>query len=491
MGFSISMSTRFSPFIRMSHLFRNASIHSQVVLDPKVDSHENLKALIKQNRNFNKAGQYRIPEDVLMALSLTFDEWRKSRLVRDADDLNKMLASRPIPLDHGAAVPLAAKLENHFASHTEIDNLDSLKDLVRNKIGVRAKQWFSSDTSTRFKAAVYTMARFSTLYSTSLYCLNELRRCDPDFVPNLVLDYGCGPSAVLWSVRKLWSTTKMYYLGIEHSAAMQSLCSDILQAVSEDIAFAAVSFRASLSTISTAKHSLVISNHSLVELASHDARVKCVLSLWRSVAVGGYLILMESGNTAGYQAIIEARRNLLHAKFKDSYGWRTRVVAPCPHHLRCPRITKSKTTCHFQVPYYDLELCEHHDHSAPQGVAKFSYLILQKLESESPMRRTDDWPGARVVQPVLSKKNCVICRMCSSRGRIEEVIATKSNCPEGVYRLFKNIKWGDTIPIRLEDRLAESSTPVDSVTLVPDNSESLFPDNSESLTSQDSESHTR
>ena len=56
------------------------------------------------------------------------------------------------------------------------------------------------------------------------------------------------------------------------------------------------------------------------------------------------------------------------------------IVAPCPHHHKCPMADKSDTWCHFkQTAYkYPKTIFPKHPDEMNQANEKFSYLIVKK-----------------------------------------------------------------------------------------------------------------
>nr|CAD7261569.1 unnamed protein product [Timema shepardi] len=58
------------------------------------------------------------------------------------------------------------------------------------------------------------------------------------------------------------------------------------------------------------------------------------------------------------------------------------------------------------------------------------------------------WP--RLVSPTLIRHKHAICRMCSSAGKLDEIIFTVSRHGKSSYRCARASKWGDLLPIKVE-----------------------------------------
>lgn len=82
----------------------------------------------------------------------------------------------------------------------------------------------------------------------------------------------------------------------------------------------------------------------------------------------------------------------------------------------CPRfLAADNTPCNFQVTYTSFPIGQ-------KCVTKkelYSYLVLKKGPREG-----EEWP--RVVRETLIRSRHTICRMCTSKGQLEEVIFTAS-----------------------------------------------------------------
>lgn len=103
-----------------------------------------------------------------------------------------------------------------------------------------------------------------------------------------------------------------------------------------------------------------------------------------------------------------------------------------------------KIPCNFQLYYQPLGIGEKiTDHKG----FRYSYLVLKKGIVVNEVR----WP--RLVQPTLVRARHSICRMCTAKGNLQEVIFTQSKHGKFAYRCARSSRWGDRLPIELGEEL--------------------------------------
>ena len=110
------------------------------------------------------------------------------------------------------------------------------------------------------------------------------------------------------------------------------------------------------------------------------------------------------------------------------------------------------TPCNFEIAYQALA-------SGEENVVKkdhYTYLVIKKGEKT----KESSWP--RIVRPTLVRSKHSICRMCTSDGKLEEIIFTASKQGKFAYRCAKATKWGDQLPMLLSEKdevQVDESTP--------------------------------
>lgn len=189
---------------------------------------------------------------------------------------------------------------------------------------------------------------------------------------------------------------------------------------------------------------MVLSAFTLNELPNLRARLDTLLTLWKKC--DGYIVLIENGTNAGFKLIEEARDFLLEQAKKDGTAY---LYAPCPHELPCPRVVKNDgTPCNFFAKYRSLNIGQ----NAKDQIALYSYVVFKKGSREDD--KTIEWP--RLVRPTQVRTRHTRCKMCSHRGKLEEVIITKRKHSKYTYRCARKSDWGDRLPIEFEENECDS-----------------------------------
>ena len=101
-------------------------------------------------------------------------------------------------------------------------------------------------------------------------------------------------------------------------------------------------------------------------------------------------------------------------------------ILQCPHLNRCPRYHLDTFPCNFDVKYKTFQLAAlPHETREAVHMDKFSYLVLKK----GPKHQSSSCKFPRLVeQPIVKPKNGhTICRLCTSRGMLEEVLVKKKS----------------------------------------------------------------
>lgn len=171
-------------------------------------------------------------------------------------------------------------------------------------------------------------------------------------------------------------------------------------------------------------------------------RVHLVESLWHKVAKDGYLIMVEQGSTRGFRFVHDFRNWI---RERDD----NRIVAPCPHSMKCP-MSGTKEWCNFGQlnGIYPKSVFPKLPKQKNHEIEKFSYLIVQKTSEK---KEIDDcktleeksmyWD--RIVKPIIPKSRHYIVDLCTTEGNLERRIMAKSHGNNHGYKEIKKLKWGD------------------------------------------------
>lgn len=116
--------------------------------------------------------------------------------------------------------------------------------------------------------------------------------------------------------------------------------------------------------------------------------------------------------------------NIFHFSFTNVMrNNRFICVLQCAHDLACPRFTANDgTPCNFLSPYVPLPF----SNSVVQKYELYSYVVLEKRRSDVAAESDAPQPWPRLVRPTLVRSKHSICRMCTNKGKLEEIIFTQA-----------------------------------------------------------------
>ncbi|XP_059618435.1 methyltransferase-like protein 17, mitochondrial [Phlebotomus argentipes] len=406
-----------------------------------------------------KVKTVKMPEFLERTIPKVTQDFPIASIRNDAQALNKYLWSRHPP---PTAAEIKAKQEKfrdlliakhkfNFAEMTETERHKANNTLF-SKVQTRLRQeiysWKSIQYDT-YKSLQYLLGRSPAEYAAMVKILTEIRDRDANFCPRSYFDFGSGVGSALWATIDVWPKKNIFeYFMVDTSADMNDLAELILRQGNPDREPMVRNyfFRQFLPASATNTYDLVICAYTLFELASKDARLMALKTLWTKCE--HYMVIVERGTKAGFTLITEARDFLLRIDPDNCH-----VHSPCPHEFVCPRrVADDGTPCNFEVKYENLAAMEK---NRIQNET-YSYVVLRKKPRD--LSQTEDsWP--RIVRPVLVRKKHAICRMCTKEGNLQEIIFTAAKQGKMTYYCAKKSNWGDRLPINIvnpEPEAAES-----------------------------------
>ncbi|KAM9789459.1 ribosome assembly protein METTL17, mitochondrial [Neosynchiropus ocellatus] len=304
-------------------------------------------------------------------------------------------------------------------------------------------------------SVVYMAARLAGNYAAVRRALNEIKKRDPAFAPQSLLDFGSGLGSVAWASNSCWPDMLKELVCVDSAGTMNTLADRLLRGDEEEgePRFKHVYFRQFLPLSPKVQFDLVSAAFTLSELPSVKERKEAAFTLWRKT--NRYLVLVESGTREGHQMLLEVRDALLQNQEKTVHDSRpASVFAPCPHELPCPKLAlKLPAPCNFQQVHHPLPLTG----KPAAQVEKFSYLILTRTAASlSNVDSDPDW--ARLISPVQKRTRHVHCKMCCPDGQLRRLVVTARKHSKDVYRCARNSEWGDLVPLpNVEDANKNSS----------------------------------
>ena len=300
---------------------------------------------------------------------------------------------------------------------------------------------------------------YATIYKIMLEIQkrNQLKQADHDspidlFQPRTLFDFGSGVGTSIWAAKEIFGEITEYFC-VDSSTDMTDMAIALLtKGLTYHKLPAGYTFRLHLPRSSEITYDMVTCSHSLLHVSSVSERINIVDNLWRKTANGGYLIIVENGSNAGFQVVQEARHYLSqivrqateldkieelqddrdNAEYpenclnenKPKTDLRGCLYAPCPHSSVCPRFEFDTIPCSFDIRYRNFSLNKINK-SVRENVqeGRFSYIVFKKGES---VVQDSHWP--RVVEPIKRMTEIHdLCRLCTSRGTLEEILLTNVN----------------------------------------------------------------
>ncbi|CAN9503019.1 unnamed protein product [Ophioblennius macclurei] len=390
-----------------------------------------------------------LPKELQMAAQSIIHRAEVAQLPERIRKLTNFLWSRKRLIEDVALRKRAISLEKELWGKAMLKDKDFDEDLmndrIRKKVLSELKRTTYHWTSLKYDeelGVVYMAARLAGGYAAVKRALNEIKKRDPSFAPQSLLDFGSGLGTVAWASHSHWGDSLKEMVCVDSSGSMNSLAERLLKGDDERAAphFKHVYFRQFLPVSPKVQFDLVVSAFTLSELPGVKDREDAVFTLWRKTS--SYLVLVENGTKEGHQILMEARDVLLKKQEKTVLDSRpASVFAPCPHELTCPKLTSQNVVpCNFQQFYQPLILPGHHQ----RQTEKFSYLILSRSRPAEEDTEGVDW--ARLIAPVLRRTRHVHCRMCCPHGQLQHVVVTARRHSRDVYRCARSSDWGDQVP---------------------------------------------
>ncbi|XP_056913666.1 methyltransferase-like protein 17, mitochondrial [Takifugu flavidus] len=408
----------------------------------------------RKHPGVSKLKTLRLPETLQTHACQILHKAQVARLTDRANLLKNFLWSRKRAFENVTLQKKAMSLEKELRERAikKGYGLDEqlLEEQIRKKVLFELRRTTYRWTPLKYDeelGLVYMAARLAGCYAAVRRAVNEIKKRDPLFAPQTLLDFGSGLGTVVWAAHSCWSESLKEMVCVDSSGPMNILAEKLLKGIEErgEPCIKQVYFRQFLPVSPKVQFDLVTAAFTLSELPGVKDREDAVLTLWRKT--NSYLVLVENGTKEGHQILMEARETLLKTQDKIVYDIRpASVFAPCPHEIMCPKLVLgSVMPCNFQQMHHPLALA---GHNMPQ-TEKFSYLILTRKEPTDVDTEGVSW--SRLVAPVQRRARHVHCRLCSPDGHLQHIVLTAKKHGRDVYRCARSSDWGDRVPIIPKD----------------------------------------
>lgn len=429
---------------------KQVKVKSIVELDPQVETALTEGTFHPRNHpGIRKKKADELPEQYVRAIEVLTEKRKKSDLMKQANEMRAKLWGRLMAPEKKDYIMKIQR--ERIKAEATLKELDSTMDEERaSKIQENVVTRHLKDVIhpwhplgvTEETCLHYLVSRTPSEYCVLHKIFSEIRQSNPEFVPLTLFDFGSGVGSGYWVVKEVWANSLKEIYNVDSNPNMNELALKILKITNSNFsAKDGVYFRQFLPVSSERTYDITLSSFTLLELPSFKDRMEAVAALWAKTE--NFLVIVEDGTNAGYQAVMEARNLITHFEGMESTrGAGVHVVAPCMHEFVCPRFSHDLTPCNFQVSYLPPKFLEN---KQTRMKHLYSYVVLKKgaRPSEDPQ-----WP--RCVRETLVRTKQVHLRLCTPEGKLEDVLIQKAYNCSNAYQCAKVSTWGDCIPGKIK-----------------------------------------
>jgi ribosomal protein RSM22 (predicted rRNA methylase) len=412
-----------------------------------------------------------IPENIQMAAQKVFSKhvtsdirlWSRKFLLNYSQnhaceppiDLKNLPENRPL-FGNSEELNIKVKL---FGALNEKESKDSKKNNEENVIDIKEEKNLNKQKENvnpikvEYKPAqcvAYLHCRMPYTYQVSKRICYELAKRLPDFKPDSVLDYGAGLGSSIWAAHDVFTDTKKF-AAVEPNRDMRKLgkfLTTVAKLNSEILWVESLTMIPGTGS-ERGKFDLIFISHVLQELPTSKIRLMLLETLFNRLKDNGVIVVLEPGSPKGFRFIHDLREWVISKPREDAS-----IIAPCPHHFQCPLAARSNDWCHFsQLSYkWNKNILPRSTKEKQIYNEKFCYLVIRKgktpnaiytNEEETKNDQEKSFFWERILRPIIKKHRHSIIDMCTTLGKFERRIISKSHGTLGGYKTSKKINWGD------------------------------------------------
>lgn len=402
---------------------------------------------------------------------------------REARKLLSIIYNLKLPHDESTIKSMRADIKTELEIRDKIDNLArydptefhlseqtdqaqrKLHEIIEGKLEERRRDWHYYEYDD-YASVLYLATRLAPNYSCLKKVMNEIKAYDPEYEPKSVMDYGSGMGTTIWAVNETWPSVVKEFQNIEISSSQQRLCEFLLRRGKEfGDPLTNIYHRQYLPSSTRTKYDMVVAAYSMLELPNSVMRAQVIENLWNKT--NDLLVIIERGNSAGFQIVNEARNFVLDLaghevtrRFDFSHQTKPKpnrrlpqahVVAPCSHEFACPKVNysskESRNICRFRVKFEPLEIGQR---KGAYTAEDFSYVVIRKGPHPS-YTSVDCLRCPRVVEAKKKASRHITHQLCCPDGNLTKTVITKRRHGKPAYESAKSCDWGDTIPIKVHN----------------------------------------
>jgi ribosomal protein RSM22 (predicted rRNA methylase) len=309
-------------------------------------------------------------------------------------------------------------------------------DLAQRSRQITATYQARRNSSQSLRAAddalAYALARMPATYAATLEVLERLVHAMPEFVPQNMLDVGCGPGTASFAAMQAFPRLQHITL-IDRNGPFLDLARTLVGSVLGDAKASFVDQDiARIAALPSAD--LVIAGYVLAELDG-AAQVRMIDALW--AAAKHVLVLAEPGTPDGFRRLKAARTALIDQG--------AHVAAPCTHEAPCPMT--GEAWCRFFA-----RVQRSRDHRLLKGGDRpyedepYAYLVLTRQKPEVRMSH-------RIVARPVETKIGITLGVCGACGLQQAKAPSRQR---ELFKKYKRLQWGDAVEIPIQETLVEN-----------------------------------
>lgn len=268
----------------------------------------------------------------------------------------------------------------------------------------------------------YLAVRMPATFAVIKRVLEECKHRVQEFSPTSVCDLGAGPGTATWAAIHVFPEITKAFLH-EKDADLLKLGQSLMQQAHHETLKVAHWKQTDLVQENNFDFSdLIILSYVVGELRQ-EAMIDLISKAWDSSSQ--MLVVIEPGTPHGFQRILAARTHLIQLG--------ANLVAPCPHHQKCPM--EKGDWCHFAERLERSSL-----HRAVKDVSlgyedeKYSYVVASK----NPVAL----PDARILRHPQHHSGHIDFVLCAKEGLEKKVISRRH---KELYKLARKLDWGDVL----------------------------------------------
>lgn len=301
----------------------------------------------------------------------------------------------------------------------------------------------------------YMARKYVESYNIMNRMLHEISLKYPNFDPKSCFDFGAGASPSGSCFAERFPNAELVF-AVEPNAYMRKMGRFLTKDKQSFVWAENVVESAYLGE--NKQFDVTVCSFVLEEVKSAGERQKIVEMMLERTSDNGFALFVLPGTPMGFRYLNDLRERI-RKESRDDWN----IIAPCPHHERCPLANSGQNWCRFEQdwPRFPKSVLPKLPSERMLIRSKFCYLVVRKgAKGEGRTTAAEqslDWD--RIIRPVKRKGRHSVVFLCNRKGEVEQRVVAKSHERQFGYKESKRLKWGDLwkFPLRLPNRFRRES----------------------------------